>query len=189
MLQSWCRGVRGRADGVRWSWRWKRKEERSYHDRGPETTIRDLLNHVDMNHLRVLKLCSEWLKRMDWVTVSCYIKLETLKIGYGEMLLWSIEEDPDLPTIHFKQLLKLTLHGMVSGCVVLPMIQAESLQHLCIDVECSISDPVGAMSHWEWTWSPWDTRPCFLNLRPCIIHVQWGFPIEPLALFIKSHHH
>src|SRR5260221_9037088 len=32
MLQSWCRGVRGRADGVRWSQRQKRKEERSYHD-------------------------------------------------------------------------------------------------------------------------------------------------------------
>jgi len=44
------------------------------------------------------------------------------------------------------------------------------------------------MSHWEQTWSPWDTRPRFLNLRPCIICVQWGFPIEPLALFIKSHH-
>ncbi len=32
MLQSWCRGVRGQADGVGWSWRWQRKEEGSYHD-------------------------------------------------------------------------------------------------------------------------------------------------------------
>src|SRR5258708_733682 len=32
MLWSWCGGVRGQADGVGWSWRQERKEERLYHD-------------------------------------------------------------------------------------------------------------------------------------------------------------
>ena len=35
VLQSWCGGGRGQADGVRWSQRQKRKEERSYHDITP----------------------------------------------------------------------------------------------------------------------------------------------------------
>src|SRR5260221_1127335 len=150
--------------------------------RGPQITIGDLLSHLDPNHLRVLILCNEWLERMDWVAALRYTELESLEVGcVGETLLWSIEEDSDLPAIRFKQLHKLTLHGKVSGCLVPPMIQAESLRHLCIDV-----DAVGAMSYWEQ--NPWDTRPCFPNLRSCIIRAQWGFPIEPLALFIKSHH-
>ena len=35
MLWSWCGGVGGQADRVGWSQRWKRKEERSYHDITP----------------------------------------------------------------------------------------------------------------------------------------------------------
>src|SRR5258708_30434219 len=81
---------------------------------GPEIIIGDLLSHVDPNHLRVLKLRSGWLEKMDWVTASRYTKLESLEIG--ETLLWSMEEDSDLPPIHFKQLLKLTLDGTISGC-------------------------------------------------------------------------
>src|SRR5258708_2354867 len=99
-----------------------------------------------------------------------------------------MEEDSEVRTIDFKQLLKLTIDGTISGCVVPPVIQVESLRHVCIDVQAyRVSGLVDAMSYWER--NPWDTRPRFPNLRSCIIRARWGFPIEPLALFIKSHHH
>ena len=153
---------------------------------GPETTLRKALGHLDPDHLRVLILCSEWLERMDWVAASRYTELELLEVGCaGETLLWSIEEDSDLPTIQFNRLLKLTLYGQVSGCLIPPILRADSLRHLCIDVHHGILEPRGA-SAFHVVEQRWRT-PHFPNLRSCIIRAQWGFPIELLSSFIKSH--
>jgi len=121
------------------------------------------------------------------VAASRYTKLESLEVGCPEeTLLWSIEEDSNLPDcIPFNRLLKLTLYGRVSACLVPPMIQAESLRHLCIDVVHGMppdfveSNPL----IWERSWS----LPRFPNLRSCIIRVRWGFPIGLLRSFIEFH--
>src|SRR6266481_2277955 len=80
MLWSWCGGVGGQVDRVGWSWRWKRKEERSYHDmffvkkkEGSLHLVQDYwkLNEITIKNSYPLPLVSNMLTRLcdaEWFT-------------------------------------------------------------------------------------------------------------------------
>ncbi|KAF8329078.1 uncharacterized protein EI90DRAFT_3063131 [Cantharellus anzutake] len=146
---------------------------------GPETTLKDLLAYVDPGRLRVLRLRNEWLERMDWMVVARYTNLESLEVGCaGETLIWSIEEDSDFPVVHFNRLLKLTLHGIVSGCLIPPMLRAELLRHLCMYVDYGTHNDIQCnLQH----------SPHFPNLQSCILRIRWGFPADLLKTFLNTH--
>ncbi len=102
MLQSWCGGVGGRADRVRWSQRWKRKEERSYYD-----TFISVTNESFMPLVRA-KSRSQFIKALITdmplsIMFSTVLRLE--QIYYLSLILPKLVPRSNLPRTSVRSLI------------------------------------------------------------------------------------
>src|SRR5260221_5654117 len=94
VLWSWHGGVGGQADGVGWSQRWKRKEERSYHDITPL-----LCCYISERHsfsLMMEAVQGSWSGGGRGVWSIRVLKVEFLDHGWGMTSVWGATWYPRL---------------------------------------------------------------------------------------------